>query len=83
MAKKSEGNSRYINGGIRSWEKFFNPVLKKYLEKDTLVLEKIFLEKICMRSLFFTDRRAFRMNLTCSGKSYALEMFVLELYRRF
>ena len=47
-------------------KKNFDPVLEKYLDKDILILEKSG-SKICMRSLFFTNRRAFKINLTCYG----------------
>ena len=34
------GNNRYINGEVPTKEKYFDPVLKKHLEKDLPVLQK-------------------------------------------
>ena len=51
---------------------FFTPFGGKNIWKKTYLFSKnqgLMKSKICMSSLFFTDRRAFRTNLTCSGKS--------------
>ena len=38
--------------------------------------------QICIRSLFFTDRRAFKIDSTCSSKTKAFEMPVLEFSQK-
>ena len=47
--KIPRGNSRYIDGEVHTWEKFFHPVL----EKDIPALENQ-----CTNSLFLTIMRA-------------------------
>ena len=57
----SGGNSRYIE--VPTWQNFFDPALEKVLEKD--IPDR---ENQCIKSLFLTTMRVFRINLTCSGK---------------
>ena len=69
---------------------FFDPVLEKYLEKGISVLEKSRMTKsTCFshqypeKGAIFANRKAFRINLTCSGESQASDMPVLILLQKF
>ena len=44
MTFENRLNSRYMNGELPTKETFFDPVLEKYLEKDTPILGK---SRIC------------------------------------
>ena len=57
------GNIKYIDWEVPTWKNSFDPVPEKVLEKDVPVLKNQ-----GTKSLFLTTRRAFRINLTCSGK---------------
>ena len=56
-----------MNGEVPCTGNFFSPCPGKRFGKRHTRFGKI-KSKICMRSLLFTNKRAIRLNLTCSGK---------------
>ena len=67
------GITVYTEREVTTWENLLHPVLEKYLRKDISVLENQH-----VRLPLFINRKAFGINLSCSGKLQAFEMSILE-----
>ena len=69
-----------VKTGMYLPRKCFCPILEEYLEKKYLFWKEYV---SVMHAVTVTNRRDFRINLTCSGKSQAFEMPDLEFLPKF
>ena len=63
--------------------KFFSPCSGKYLQQDIHTCSGKIKDKGMHQVTVYTNRGAYRINLTCTGKLWAFGMHALEFLPKF